>query len=64
MNEITWVQIRPILHQQLIKQQVVHSCLNCLEFDDETEHCTVVNVTPPAKVLVYGCPKWTPDIPF
>ena len=58
MNEITWVQIRPVLHQQLIKQQVVHSCLNCLEFEDETEQCTVVNVTPTCK----GACVWVPKV--
>ena len=64
MSEITWVEVRPILHQQLILQQVVKSCLNCEEFDNEKDQCVIVNVTPPAKILVYGCPKWTPSIPF
>lgn len=63
-SEITWQQIKPVLHQQLVHQQLVHSCLNCLEFDEEKEQCSIVNVTPPAKILVYGCPKWTPTIPF
>ena len=64
MSEITWVEVRPVLHKQLILQQVVHSCLNCEEFDEEKDQCIIVNLTPPAKILVYGCPKWTPSIPF
>lgn len=40
------------------------SCINCEYFDKEK--CILVNQTPPAKVIVFGCEKWLEkdEIPF
>lgn len=54
---------RKALHEEMILHAVVSSCLNCEQFDKEKcQLAPTYNL--PAKVVVYGCPKWTMMIPF
>jgi len=34
------------------------SCINCTQFNHETEVCNKFNARPPAKVIARGCPDW------
>lgn len=46
------------------------SCIVCEHFNNDTEVCSQFNVRPPARVIVFGCVKYTEsshiddDIPF
>ena len=41
------------------------TCITCEHFIENTEHCTVFGARPPARVIAYGCPKYSNDeIPF
>lgn len=46
------------------------SCIVCEHFNNETEICAQFNVRPPARIIVFGCVKYTEsshidgDIPF
>lgn len=40
------------------------SCINCINFQESTETCVLVNARPPARVLARGCESWEEDIPF
>ncbi len=42
------------------------SCLSCIHFKEITEICNLANQRPPAKIIVYGCPKYEDinEIPF
>lgn len=42
------------------------SCLSCKNFIEETEICKLANQRPPAKVICYGCPKYSDieELPF
>jgi len=54
---------RKALHEELVKHAVVTSCLNCEMF--EKEKCLLAPTFQlPAKVIVFGCPKWIMLIPF
>lgn len=51
------------LHQALVRDSIVRTCLNCEMF--ENEKCLLAPTFKlPAKVIVFGCPKWTMSIPF
>lgn len=53
------------LHEALLEEQVIRSCLNCDNFKEEDERCILAPAYPlPAKVIVFGCPKWTGVVPF
>jgi len=52
------------LHEELIYCGIVRSCLNCELFNRDLETCQLAGARPPVKVVVFGCPKWTLDIPF
>lgn len=52
------------VHQKLVDNFILRTCLNCECFDPHGETCLQFRVKPPAKVLVFGCEKWLPDIPF
>lgn len=41
-------------------------CLNCENFVEKTELCSLVNKRPPAKIIVYSCEHWSErdQIPF
>ena len=44
---------------------VWRTCITCMHFIENTEHCTVFGARPPARVIAYGCPKYdNDDIPF
>lgn len=42
------------------------SCINCENFDEKNELCKLAKQRPPARVIVFGCPKWEDkdEIPF
>lgn len=53
------------MHQRLVKNQIVRSCLNCIQFNPKTEGCDLAGgQRPPAEVIVYACNLWDQDIPF
>jgi len=52
------------LHWQLVVREVVTSCLTCDCFAEDTEICSLAMARPPARVIVIGCTKWVPQIPF
>lgn len=53
------------LHRELITSCIIQTCLNCEYFDEKPERCSLAPTYPlPAKVVVFGCPKWIPLIPF
>lgn len=47
-----------------LMQKLAHSCLNCTNFNRETETCNLVNQRPPIEVVVKGCEAWDQAIPF
>ena len=41
------------------------TCLRCEHFDEGIERCVLApGMKIPARVIAYGCPKFSPDIPF
>lgn len=42
------------------------SCLSCVSFRESDELCLLVNLRPPAKVIVYGCDQYMDnrEVPF
>jgi len=53
------------LHKALVQQLVVRSCLNCENFDEKQETCSLTQgKKPPATIVVFGCIQWTQHIPF
>lgn len=40
------------------------NCLNCENFDEKTEMCSLYDARPPAATIVSGCDSWVLDIPF
>lgn len=53
------------LHKELIEHGIVQSCLNCENFNEDSEKCSLAPAFAlPAKVVVYGCSKWIILIPF
>lgn len=57
--------MRTQFHKELVQDLVVQSCINCENWDEKAEGCTLAGgQRPPAKVVVYGCPAWVPYIPF
>jgi len=58
-------ELKKTLHEELVKASIVRSCLNCENFKEEDERCSLAPSYPlPAKVVVYGCLKWIMVIPF
>jgi hypothetical protein len=53
-----------ILFGENIKRQIIKSCLNCINFNEEDETCLLAKARPPARIIVFGCPQWDADIPF
>lgn len=45
---------------------IYRSCLTCEYFNEKAELCKLANQRPPARVIVFGCPKWVDvkEIPF
>lgn len=48
------------------QNHIYRSCINCINFNQRQELCWLVKQKPPAKVIVFGCPKWEDkdQIPF
>lgn len=41
------------------------TCITCMHFVENTEHCSQFGARPPARVIAYGCPSYeNDDIPF
>jgi len=46
---------------------VLQSCINCNHFKEAEEICTGVtpfNARPPARIIAYGCPSHSSEIPY
>jgi len=44
---------------------VMRTCITCMKFIENTEHCSQFGAQPPARVIAYGCPQYeNDDIPF
>lgn len=41
----------------------IKTCINCVNFNEPSESCTLYKAKPPARVIALGCEKWE-DIPF
>jgi hypothetical protein len=62
------------LTQQLSVAGLVHSCMTCRHFNEKSkvlynpqvpeEQCELYSLRPPAKVIAFGCPSWSDDVPF
>lgn len=46
------------------EDSVRRTCVECLHFDHQSEHCILAAQRPPARVIAYGCREYTDDIPF
>lgn len=48
------------------QNHIYQSCLNCLNFQEQKELCSLYNQRPPAKVIAFGCESWDDkdEIPF
>lgn len=54
-----------IIHQEMLDRQVFRSCLNCDAWNEKTESCSLFNIKPPARVIVFSCgEQWLGEIPF
>lgn len=40
------------------------NCLNCENFDEDSEVCSKYKARPPARTIAEGCESWDLDIPF
>lgn len=45
----------------LHRHRMIHSCMTCVLFNADYEHCTLWNAHPPARVIAFGCPSWLDD---
>lgn len=43
---------------------MLQSCINCDNFKEDTEICSLFNQRPPARIIVESCEKWVELIPF
>lgn len=58
-------ETRDLLHAELIRNQIVRSCLNCECFDKKQDKCLHFDLKPPAHVIVFSCvTEWIGEIPF
>ncbi len=56
---------RAIMQQELLDNDVLHSCLNCEYWIEKDDKCERYNLTPPPKIIVFSCGEgWTYRIPF
>lgn len=39
-------------------ESIFQSCITCHFFEEITEKCKIAGSRPPARVIVYGCPKY------
>jgi hypothetical protein len=56
-------QLKDYIHQ-MAEVPVEVNCVNCENFDADTELCALYNARPPAATIVKGCDSWVLDIPF
>ncbi len=54
-------EVRLAVLDVLEKEHPLQSCINCEHFR-KNETCGLYGIRPPAKIIVYGCEKWTSDI--
>lgn len=40
------------------------TCVNCANFVEKTEICTLAKQRPPARIIAFGCEKYEDEIPF
>lgn len=40
------------------------NCTECTSFSDERYYCNVFNQCVPAKIILTGCNRFNPEIPF
>lgn len=58
------------LTEKLHREGLIHSCLTCVNFREKADEngvaeiCTLYDVSPPARVIAYGCDSWEDNIPF
>lgn len=68
MAELSPKQIREFMglaHEFLVDAGRTPSCLNCIFFNHKLETCDQAQgQRPPARTIVFGCPRWEMDIPF
>lgn len=57
------IKVSEVFRELIDRQQVV-TCINCIQWNDHDEKCTLAKIRPPARVIVFGCPAWEEDIPF
>lgn len=46
------------------ENNIYKSCINCQNFNMNTEICKLANQRPPARVIVMGCKEWDGGIPY
>lgn len=54
--------IRDEVELLLVRQ--TRTCMNCANFERDSEICRLAGVRPPIKIAVVGCEKHEEDIPF
>jgi len=47
-----------------ISALIWRSCLNCEDWEGQSEQCKKFLARPPAETILHGCPEWIADIPF
>lgn len=58
------------LRTEMVRRGLWRSCLNCeywgppAENEQSPSHCMKFGQTPPAEVIVVGCPHYLREIPF
>ena len=64
-SAITTTEQKDDLLRTFVNQSIVQSCVNCGKFNPHEEICTMVNLRPPARTIVFSCgAQWIDDIPF
>ena len=51
--------------EKLLEHDMLHSCVNCENFNFKTDTCDKFKMKPPTDIIVFSCgPDWTGGIPF
>jgi len=45
-------------------RRMLHCCPNCWHWIEANEECELAHARPPAKVIAFGCEKFSEQIPF
>lgn len=68
MSKFTLDQFKPghdEFHRELIKRQLIFSCVNCISFLPKDNTCLKYKAKPPPTVIVFSCGEgWEGDLPF